>query len=371
VLIKGRQMAIEAIGAASEAVTGGLIARAIEPHTGEDATGSDGFTHEHHCLNCGTALAGSYCYNCGQHAHVHRTIMALGHDILHGVFHFEGKVWRTVPMLFWKPGDLTRRYIHGERAKFVSPLALFLFSVFLMFAVFESFGGPISTDAVVNAGGTESAVSEMTRERDTLTREIVALEAKRDRLAQDNEARRAIESRVAEARSDRDGLNDALTGIAKGLGVDRDLSTRAKIDTGSKALDNQIRTALKNPKLLLYKLQSSAYKFSWALIPLSLPFMWLIFAWRRQYKLYDHAVFVTYSITFVMLLLSLMALAKLTGLQPGWGLLIIPVHFYWQLRSAYQLSVTGAVIRSSALMIISFVVMLIFAAFLLWLGVSG
>jgi hypothetical protein len=32
-----------------------------------------------------------------------------------------------------------------------------------------------------------------------------------------------------------------------------------------------------------YKLQSSAYKFAWALIPLSLPFMWLIFAGRRNY----------------------------------------------------------------------------------------
>ena len=38
-------------------------------------------------------------------------------------------------MLAWRPGELTRRYIDGERARFVSPIALFLFSVFLMFAV--------------------------------------------------------------------------------------------------------------------------------------------------------------------------------------------------------------------------------------------
>ena len=51
------------------------------------------------------------------------------------MFHFEGKIWRTLPMLAFQPGELTRRYIAGERARFVSPLALFLFSVFLMFAV--------------------------------------------------------------------------------------------------------------------------------------------------------------------------------------------------------------------------------------------
>jgi hypothetical protein len=52
------------------------------------------------------------------------------------VLHFDGKIWRTLPMLAWHPGELTRRYVHGERAKFVSPLALFLFCVFVAFAVF-------------------------------------------------------------------------------------------------------------------------------------------------------------------------------------------------------------------------------------------
>jgi hypothetical protein len=51
------------------------------------------------------------------------------------VFHFEGKIFRTLPMLVFRPGALTRRYIAGERARFVSPLALFLFTVFAMFAV--------------------------------------------------------------------------------------------------------------------------------------------------------------------------------------------------------------------------------------------
>src|SRR4029079_19721290 len=35
---------------------------------------------------------------------------------------------------------LTRRYIAGERARFISPVALYLFSVFLMFAVLNFTG---------------------------------------------------------------------------------------------------------------------------------------------------------------------------------------------------------------------------------------
>ena len=56
------------------------------------------------------------------------------------MLHLDGKFWRTLPLLAWRPGELTRRYVHGERAKFVSPMAMFLFSVFLMFAVLSIYG---------------------------------------------------------------------------------------------------------------------------------------------------------------------------------------------------------------------------------------
>src|SRR4051794_25578642 len=129
---------IEAVG---DAVTGGLVARAIEPAAGENERAGDGL-----CLNCGTALPGPHCHQCGQPAHVHRTIAAWWHDLAHGVLHLDGKIWRTLPLLAWRPGELTRRYIAGERAKFVSPLALFLFSVFLMFAVVSAAGGGVGPD---------------------------------------------------------------------------------------------------------------------------------------------------------------------------------------------------------------------------------
>lgn len=125
------------IEAAGDLATGGIIAHAV------DARGAaHGAGHSGTCPNCGTALIGDFCHGCGQAAHLHKTLSSIAHDVLHGVFHFEGRLWRTVPMLFWKPGSLTRRYIAGERVRFVSPLALFLFSVFLMVATFETVGGP-------------------------------------------------------------------------------------------------------------------------------------------------------------------------------------------------------------------------------------
>ena len=125
-------MSVEGVG---EAVTGGMMARAVEPQAGEAADEGD-----RNCLNCGAVLDGAFCRQCGQKGHVHRSVGAIAHDLVHGVLHLDGKFWRTLPMLAWRPGELTRRYAHGERAKFVSPMALFLFSVFLMFAVFSLAG---------------------------------------------------------------------------------------------------------------------------------------------------------------------------------------------------------------------------------------
>ena len=114
---------LEALG---EAVTGGLLARAVEPTAGEAA--ADGHTHEKNCLNCGSPLIGPYCAACGQKAHIHRSVRAFLGDFVQGLLNFEGKIWRTLPMLAWRPGEMTRRYIAGERARYISPVALYLLS---------------------------------------------------------------------------------------------------------------------------------------------------------------------------------------------------------------------------------------------------
>lgn len=121
---------------AGDIVTGGLLAGAVEPGHGRQHAGP----HPSECLNCGAKLTGPYCAACGQNGHVHRTIGAIWHELMHGVLHFDGKIWRTLPELAFRPGALTRRYVRGERAKFVSPLALFLFSALLMYATYSLLG---------------------------------------------------------------------------------------------------------------------------------------------------------------------------------------------------------------------------------------
>ncbi|MDB5920302.1 MAG: hypothetical protein JWR40_4536 [Massilia sp.] len=47
------------------------------------------------CTNCGTALNGSFRHACGQRAHVHRSLLHLGEEVLHGLLHFDAKAWRA------------------------------------------------------------------------------------------------------------------------------------------------------------------------------------------------------------------------------------------------------------------------------------
>ena len=144
--------------------------------------------------------------------------------------------------------------------------------------------------------------------------------------------------------------------------------------TGWPALDKGIAKANANPGLALYKLQSSAYKYSWALIPISVPFVALLFLWHRRFKLYDHAIFVTYSLAFMMLLVVTLSLCLAVN-APGWvfaALLLIapPVHMFAQLRGAYSLGKLSALWRTIALMTFAFVALTTFAILLLLLGLT-
>lgn len=344
--------------AAGDMVTGGLVARAVEPVAGEGAPTGMG-----DCLNCGMALIGHHCHNCGQHAHVRRTLSAFWHDFTHSILHFEGKIWRTLPLLFFRPGQLTRRYVHGERARFVSPLALFLFSVFLMAAVFSWVGMPLS-------GTGDGPPKTLAAGKANLTTELAGARAKLARLEKSGASKEAI----ASARQDIAGL-ETVSKMADGISSSDLVVSDSEIHVGVPEIDDALKHAIRNPALLLYKMQSNAYKFSWALIPISVPFVWLLFAFRRQFKPYDHAIFVTYSLSFMSLFLVVLSILGKIGPLAGFrGPLIAfgpPAHMFFQLRGAYQIGIFSAAWRTIALIGMAAVVLITFGALLLALGVTG
>ena len=338
----------DAIG---DAVTGGLLARAVEPGAGE--AGADGHTHESNCLNCGTPLTGPYCSACGQKAHVHRSLKAFMGDFVAGVLNFEGKFWRTVPMLAWRPGELTRRYIAGERARFISPIALYLFTVFAMFAVLN-FNGTFSTDGKpdVKASARAGIETEIAAEQKAVAR----LEAQRKSAGNDAKEAARLDRKIADKKAELDAAEKLLSG-----------QPILTADTGDDTPDwikPFIENAKANPEAVSLKVQEAASKYSWLLIPLSVPFLWLLFPFSRRYRLYDHTVFVTYSLSFMMMLVIAAGLMVAVGASGYAGLLFFvpPFHMYRQLKGAYQLGRTNAILRTFALVTFAFAAAGMFAA---------
>jgi len=363
-------------------VSAGLAAHEIDRASSGARAGPPGAI----CSNCGTALAGRFCHACGQPGRLHRSLLHLVEEALHAVLHFDSKGWRTLPLLIARPGVLTRRYIDGQRASFVSPLALFLFCVFLMFFVFSWLAPEPTVLAPSSAADRSAARAELAQAADEAKAELAQAQ---DALAQARsaadgvgEAEQEVNSARIRVRATEFALRmfDAAQPKAGGGAQRADAAASApgktwqqkaaelSVDTGSKALDDALRRQLRNPDLFLYKLKNTAYKFSFMLIPISLPFLWLMFLGRPGVALYDHAVFSLYSLSFMSLLFIafiLLSNARLGALAAMALLVVPPVHMFAQVRQTYGLSVAGALWRTVALLVIAGTAFLLFLLFII------
>lgn len=349
---------IEAAGALA---TAGLAAHALDhPSAGDDARAGA-------CANCDAALSGPFCAQCGQRAHLHRTIGEVFHEFLHGITHFDGKAWTTLPMLLFRPGTLTRSYIEGHRARYIAPVPLFLLVVFTMFFVlsFASLGDVIADNR-----------ADLARDKVGMTRALADIDRQiAEARASGNSARvTELEAgrRLVKTVGDR-GPETSIIDRAAAEIMAADQRGELRINFGSAWANERARAALANPRLVLYKLQTKAYKLSFLLVPLSLPWLWLAFAWRRGIGLYDHAIFTLYSISFMSLLFiaaSLLLSAGITSELVWVPLLLAPgAHLFVQLRDTYGLGWFSAGWRTLYLTLAAMLTMSLYLLILFVLGV--
>lgn len=357
-------------------VTGGMIASAIEKPTGHA-----GETHTD-CSDCGAPVSGKFCASCGQPTHVHRSLLHLGEELLHGVMHFDARIWRTLPLLLLNPGKLTREWIDGKRTRYVSPLAIFLFTVFLMFFAL-SFGGaePIqqrplderiadARAAVVESRETLAAVQAETP-LDTPGRAGIVAGAEGGVTRAEAGLRALEEAKIGAPRPD--GLTP---GSWQASVADAVHDGRVKIGFGDKKMKEKILHKLANPDFAVYKIQQTAYKFAFLLIPLSIPFVWLLFVWKRGFTWYDHGVFVLYSLTFMSILTMVIGVL---GRWDGWftgtlGTVLffsIPVHMFAQLKGTYGLSIWSALWRTVLLINFCVFASSLFVTAIVVMGLTG
>jgi len=437
--------------AAGAAVAVGLAAAAVEGERGAHGHAAHGV-----CFNCRTPLQGAYCHVCGQPSHISRTLGDVWHDFLHSVLHFDNRAWRTLPMLAVRPGSLTRRYILGERAKFVSPVALFLFTVFVMFFVFAFAGGPSSsvdlqspsvteleaeladaraelaeaeqtladarqetgpgaaglvagaegaiTDAQSDVAALENSLAEARDRRDLYARAQaqVAEELAAARAAGDADSVSILETTLGSLDRAVEGDGRAAPGLAiiegpDGLEIDPNAPMtheeesasifheirqanedgRLEVNIGLSSLEEDIEDKLRNPELAWYKIQNAAYKFAWLLAPISLPFMALLFIWKREATLFDHAVFILYSLSFVSFVMIAIVLAGRFLPEAAFStvastlVFALPLHMMFQLKGGYALGWWSTIWRSLFLWFFAIICLTLFLIAIVLLGLVG
>jgi hypothetical protein len=98
--------------------------------------------HPHHtasdCPNCGAIVSGNFCHDCGQETVLHPpSTREFVHEFIGHYVALEGKLWKSLLLLLFRPGQLTLEYIKGRRVRYIQPLRLYLTFSLIFFAVMK------------------------------------------------------------------------------------------------------------------------------------------------------------------------------------------------------------------------------------------
>jgi hypothetical protein len=267
------------------------------------------------CLNCGSALTGRYCANCSQAADVHvPSARELLHEALEGITHSDSRVWRTLDLLWFKPGKLTQEYVAGRRASYLPPFRLYLVLSIIFFLVASVSNTP----------------TNFVRFDDTI-------------------------SKSGAPESECDSVN--ATQFAVTL-LGRDWGPRIKHACSEIARDNGAN--------LFHLFVGTSPKAMFIFLPL-VAFLHMLMYWRPRHRYAEHLLFFLYGHAFffsVMTLVVLSADAAETwpSLNPVWDwvpllLWSLPLYTVIAMRRVFGRSWAGTLLKAFALIVVYLVVL--------------
>lgn len=316
--------------AAGMAAAGGLSSGAHHPVTTQVP-----------CRNCGAVLQDRFCPSCGQlGADFQRPVFELVSSSLGDMFALDGRLWRTVPALLFRPGWVTRQYLDGKRARFVPPFRLFLLSslifFFMVFGVLERqpwmqelridpsdiAGDRIVMDGVQVDPGGEAAGARIEAEisQSGLTPEQPA---GLSTVIEEGNTVSLIDPFIREDGSvDREALRASIAEQNAGS------MTPEQIRTTQDVADRVARV-YENQALFAGRMKEWAPRFTLLFLPIFAFLLALSYGWHRKKFFYDHLITSLHYQTFVQIMLA--ALIGASVIFPplaGWASLISLVLLY-------------------------------------------
>ena len=91
------------------------------------------------CLNCGAPLTGHFCAGCGQRdVPPYPSVRELAIDAALEFSGWDGRLASTLRTLVRQPGQLTREFLEGRRARYISPIRVYLTASLVYFVIAAS-----------------------------------------------------------------------------------------------------------------------------------------------------------------------------------------------------------------------------------------
>ena len=139
-----------------------------------------------HCANCGAALHGPYCSECGQKAEDRiMPIWRLLNEALDAIYALDLRVLRTLPRFLFYPGRVTKDYINGRRRRYIRPFRLYLFSTFVLFAVMAVTTTGLLPSPTKLGNHSRTSTADSTARADSSSFVMFGSPAKREKIAEE------------------------------------------------------------------------------------------------------------------------------------------------------------------------------------------
>lgn len=106
------------------------------------------------CLNCGADLPGAFCPDCGQRDQpLQQPAGVFIREAISEYFGIDGRLWRSIGLLLFRPGALTVAYLEGRRQQYLRPLRLYLTATLAFFFTVSVLSAPGITAGSDRYGG--------------------------------------------------------------------------------------------------------------------------------------------------------------------------------------------------------------------------
>lgn len=315
------------------------------------------------CPNCSAALLGPFCHVCGQSADTHkRNVFRLIVEGVENVFHLDGRIARTLPDLFFRPGRLARDLIEGRVARHVPPFRLFLIALVVWVFAAEVATHRMSQEAAAKTaaanaaltsaqGRAKAAAAIRTDASKELASDLKEAAADRDSDLKDpDEARDKVLARYQSKATRLQAAYAAQMASADLIEKGQLPKNNVDVNVGKSAswLKAQLQKAIANPDYYLSVMFTWGHRVAFLLLPIVGLTLAFVYINKRRFFIYDHFL-------VAMNFLSFVFLSNAPGflLPANWAhnwfdvvTLWTPVNLYQTLRGAYGTGRLMAVLRT-------------------------